>query len=82
MSCIGRWSTLDSVPNLAVGQVGKDVFAGIWNGLLINVPSLPIPASVCCNVTNIILRATNTNLNSRWWLTWIVSLASDGFHKR
>jgi hypothetical protein len=34
-SCIGRWSTLESMSDL--GQVGRDFYAGIWDGLLLKI---------------------------------------------
>ena len=90
--CVWRWSALDNIPDLV--QVGRHVFAGVWNGLRFEIYVSPVYAykaakdvepsnlSLCCNGTvGIVLRAKNTNLNSRW-LTWIFSPASDGFHKR
>ena len=88
MKCVGRWSTLDSMPDLV--QIGRHVYAGVWNGLRFEMympPSVyaykavnyvePSNVSLCCNGTvDIVLREKNTNLNSRW-PTWI-----DGFHKR
>jgi hypothetical protein len=83
-SGVGRWLTLDSMPDLV--QVGKDVFAGIWNGPFFEIGMStvfmltkcreicfePANLSVDCNGTvDIGLRAKNTSLNSRCWLTWI-----------
>ena len=60
-SCVGRLSTLDSMSDLV--QVGKDVFAGIRNGLLFEIDMPPVYAdktakhvepdnlSLCCNGT-------------------------------
>ena len=83
MKCVGRWSTLDSMPDLV--QIGGHVYAGVWNGVRFEIympPSVyaykavqhmePSNLSLCCNGTvDIGLRAKNTSLNRRW-LTRIV----------